>query len=117
MQAGRERRVLTPVQAAALFGCLDLREQVVSRLATWEGMRPGEILGLQLEDLDDDSLWVRRHLYRGDLNDPKDDRSARQVSADNWNEVSSRFVGSATANRIETQVGVSFGERYAHASR
>lgn len=77
---GRERRVLTPVQAAALFGCLDLREQVVSRLATWEGMRPGEILGLQLEDLDDDSLWVKRRLYRGDLDDPKNERSVRQVA-------------------------------------
>ena len=27
---------------------LGIREHVVARLATWEGMRPGEILGLQL---------------------------------------------------------------------
>jgi integrase len=43
-------------------------------------MRPGEILGLQLSDLDNDSLWVKRRLYRGDLDDPKNERSARQVA-------------------------------------
>lgn len=64
---GRDRHVLTSVQAAALIDCLDLREQVAVRLATWEGMRPGEILGLQLSDLDGDSLWVKRRLYKGDL--------------------------------------------------
>ncbi len=79
-QPGRERHVLTPVQAAALIDCLDLREQVAVRLATWEGMRPGEILGLQLSDLDGDSLWVKRRLYKGDLDDPKNRRSARQVA-------------------------------------
>ena len=39
------------------------------------------------------------------------------TGADNWNEVASRFVGSATANRIELELGVSFGERYTDASR
>jgi integrase len=77
---GRERRVMTPVQAAALVGCFNLREQVVARLATWEGMRPGEILALQPSDLDNDSLWVKRRLYKGDLDNPKNDRSARQVA-------------------------------------
>jgi integrase len=69
-----------PVQAGTLVDCLDLREKVVARLATWEGMRPGEILSLQLSDLDGDSLWVRRRLYRGELDDPKNRRSARQVA-------------------------------------
>ena len=43
-------------------------------------MRPGEILGLRVSDLDDDSLWVRRRIYKGDLDDPKSRRSARQVA-------------------------------------
>lgn len=77
---GRERRVLTPAQAALLVDCLDLREKVIARLATWEGMRPGEILGLRVSDLDADSLWVRRRIYKGDLDDPKSRRSARQVA-------------------------------------
>ncbi len=63
----RERRILTPGQAAILVDCLDLREKIIARLATWEGMRPGEILALQISDLDGDSLWVKRRLYKGEL--------------------------------------------------
>ncbi len=77
---GRERHVLSRGQSAILVDCLDLREKVVARLATWEGMRPGEILGLRVSDLDGDSLWVRRRLYKGELDDPKNKRSARQVA-------------------------------------
>ncbi len=77
---GRAREVLTPEQAAIMIGALDLRERVIARLATWEGMRPGEILALQLGDLDDDSVWVRRRVYRGDVDDPKTKRSNRRVA-------------------------------------
>jgi integrase len=79
-QPGRPRRVLTPSQATALIQLLGAREGVIARLATWEGMRPGEILALRISDLDGDSLWVKRRLYKGDLDDPKSERSARQVA-------------------------------------
>jgi hypothetical protein len=46
-RAGRDRLVLTPEQAVTMIGALDIREKVIARLATWEGMRPGEILALQ----------------------------------------------------------------------
>ena len=49
-QPGRHRRILTPALRARLLDLLDLREQVIARLATWEGMRPGEILALQIAD-------------------------------------------------------------------
>lgn len=79
-QPGRPRAVLTPSQAGALIQLLGLREGVIVRLATWEGMRPGEILALRVSDLDGDSLWVKRRLYKGDLDDPKNERSTRQVA-------------------------------------
>jgi len=79
-RAGRERLVLSPDQAVAMIAALDTRERVIARLATWEGMRPGEILALQLGDLDGDSLWVRRRLYKGDLDVPKTRRSSRQAA-------------------------------------
>jgi integrase len=41
---------------------LGIREHIIFRLATWEGMRPGEIVGLQLADFEGDSVWVRRRL-------------------------------------------------------
>jgi len=43
-------------------------------------MRPGEILALQLGDLDDDSVWVRRRVYKGDIDEPKTKRSTRRVA-------------------------------------
>jgi integrase len=43
-------------------------------------MRPGEILALKLGDMGLDCVWVRRRLYKGDLDDPKTQRSARQVA-------------------------------------
>jgi integrase len=46
--------------AAALF--TGTPRKVIVRPGTWEGMRPGEILALQLADLDDDSVWVRRRM-------------------------------------------------------
>ncbi|MEI9814246.1 MAG: site-specific integrase [Acidobacteriota bacterium] len=79
-QEGRSREVLTPDQAAILIGALELREKVIVRLATWEGMRPGEILALQMGDLDDDSVWVRRRVYKGDIDEPKTKRSTRRVA-------------------------------------
>ncbi len=77
---GRARHVLTQEQAVMMIGALELREQVIARLATWEGMRPGEILALQFGDMDQDSVWVRRRLYRGNLDEPKTKRSYRQVA-------------------------------------
>ena len=80
IKAGRARKVLTPEQSEVMISALGMREQIIVRLATWEGMRPGEILALQFGDLDEDCLWVRRRLYKGNLDKPKNERSARQVA-------------------------------------
>jgi len=79
-QEGRSREVLTPEQAAILIGALELREKVIAQLATWEGIGSGEILALQMGDLDDDSIWVRRRVYKGDIDEPKTKRSTRRVA-------------------------------------
>lgn len=79
-KAGREKRVMTADQTRILLNALALREQVIARLAIWEGMRPGEILALKLGDVGSECVWVRRRLYKGDLDDPKSKRSARQVA-------------------------------------
>ncbi len=79
-QVGRERKVLNSTELATMIGVLSLREQVIVRLATCEGMRPSEILALQLGDFEGDCIWVRRRLYRGKLDAPKTKRSYRQVA-------------------------------------
>jgi integrase len=77
---GVEKRVLTPEQAAQMLQALDLRERLIAKLATFEGMRPGEILALRFGDMDGESLWVRRRLYKGNIDSPKTRRSYRQVA-------------------------------------
>jgi len=76
----REKLVLTPEDINRIMSALDLRERLVVRLATFEGMRPGEILGLQIGDIDGQSVWVRRRVYKGNIDVPKTRRSIRRVA-------------------------------------
>src|SRR4030095_16329699 len=66
-RSGRERFVLTPQEAFKMIEVLDLREKLIARLATWEGMRPGEILALQVGDVGAESVSVRRRVYKGNI--------------------------------------------------
>ena len=58
-----------------------IRERLIFRLATIEGMRPGEILGLQLQDVGDNSVMRRNnaslgHEDQGHVNPKGGSRSA-----------------------------------------
>ena len=74
------RRILSPAQAQQILAVLDLREQLIVRLALFSGMRPGEILALQWKHVADDHVEVVQRLYRGKLDRPKSERSARNVA-------------------------------------
>jgi integrase len=74
------RRVLCPEQIEAILQVLDLREQLLVRLALFSGMRPGEILALQWKHVADDHVDVVHRLYRGKLDRPKSERSQRTVA-------------------------------------
>jgi len=56
-------------------------ERLIFRLATIEGMRPGEILGLQIADFLGQSLRVSRRIYRGTVDTPKMAANAKSLSA------------------------------------
>lgn len=77
---GREKRVLDPADLIRMLDALNLREQVILRLATCEGMRPGEILALQPADVHESFVSVTRRLYKGLIDSPKTKRSVRQVA-------------------------------------
>ncbi len=79
-QKGRKKLVLNPGQISSMLQAIEVREQLISRLAIFEGMRPSEILGLQRLDLDADSVWVRRRMFKSNIDTPKTDRSARRVA-------------------------------------
>jgi integrase len=74
------RRVLCPEQIQAILQVLDLREQLIVRLALFSGMRPGEILALQWKHVAEDHVEVVHRLYRGKLDRPKSERSQRTVA-------------------------------------
>ena len=82
-KSGRERLILTPQETLQMTEALDLREKLIVRLATWEGMRPGEILGLQVGDVGTESISVQRRVYKGNIDSPKTTRSIRQVALTN----------------------------------
>jgi len=76
----RSHKVLTAKQVQQILASLDLREQVVVRLAIHSGMRPGEIIALQWKHVKDDHVEVEQRIYRGKLDRPKTARSKRQVA-------------------------------------
>jgi integrase len=82
-RSSRERFILTPQESFKTIEVLDLREKLIARLAIWEGMRPGEILALQVGDVGAESVSVRRRVYKGNIDSPKTRRSIRQVAMTN----------------------------------
>src|SRR5262245_21591959 len=74
------RGVLCPEQIQSILRVLDLREQLIVRLALLSGMRPGEILALQWKHVASDHVAVVQRLYRGQLDRPKSERSQRTVA-------------------------------------
>jgi integrase len=59
--------------------CLEIRERLVLRLGTVEGLRPGEIMGLKCADVSEDGLSIERRIYRRVLDVPKSERGTRIV--------------------------------------
>jgi integrase len=114
---GRQRKLLTPEDSGKIVEVLEFREQLIARLATWEGMRPGEILALQLGDVEEDCVWVRRRLYKGDLDVPKTERSERQVALSYWDKGATGDVDRAVVSDRGERLAVSVRKRQAVTPR
>jgi integrase len=70
-------RVMTVEEVRKMFGVLELREQLIAKLAVLAGMRPGEIFGLKWSRLEANYADIRQRVYRGDVDSPKSVRSVR----------------------------------------
>ena len=66
-----EKLVLSSSQVRDALGVLDLRERLIFRLGVFEGMRPGEILALQLGHVEADSISIEQRVYKGKMDSPK----------------------------------------------
>jgi integrase len=70
-------RIMTFEEVRTLFGVLDVREQLIARLAVLAGMRPGEIFALKWQRLEAQYADIRQRVYRGDIDSPKSSYSVR----------------------------------------
>jgi integrase len=75
-----EKRVLTLPQATIILAALGLRERLSVKLAGICGMRPGEIAGLQWNNIGETALKVECRIYRGKIDTPKTAQSMRAVA-------------------------------------
>src|SRR6266852_9697259 len=64
-------KIMTVEEVRKLFGVLDVREQLIARLAVLAGMRPGEIFALKWARLEAQYADIRQRVYRGDIDTPK----------------------------------------------
>ena len=67
-------------EVALLFRVLDLREQLIAKLAVLAGMRPGEIFALKWCRLEREYAEIQQRVYRGDIDTPKTFKSIRQAA-------------------------------------
>jgi integrase len=70
-------RIMTMEEVRKLFGVLEVREQLIARLAVLAGMRPGEIFALKWGRLEAQYADIRQRVYRGDIDSPKSSYSVR----------------------------------------
>ena len=73
-------RVMSTSQIFDAVQVLPLRERLAFGLATFGGMRPGEILGLKWKHVRSDCVEVRQRIYRGKIDTPKTHKSNRLVA-------------------------------------
>ena len=70
-------RIMTMEEVRRVFSVLDVREQLIARLAVLAGMRPGEIFALKWKRLEAEYADVQQRVYRGDIDSPKSTYSVR----------------------------------------
>lgn len=68
---GKEKKVLSKEEILTALSALPLRERLIFRMALFDGMRPGEILAIQLGKLTGDSVMIDKRVYRGTMDTPK----------------------------------------------
>jgi hypothetical protein len=75
-------RPLTEKEVAQYLEVFDLREKLISRLAIFEGLRPGEILALRWKSLEGEILRVEQRVYKRVLDTPKNGKTREGAISD-----------------------------------
>jgi integrase len=71
------KRVTSPDEIRLALGVLDARERLIFRMAVFDGMRPGEILAIQLGKISGQSVLIDQRAYKGNIDTPKGRKGKR----------------------------------------
>jgi len=74
------KRVMSREDVVQFLAVLNLRERLISRLAIFAGMRPGEIFGLKWRHIAEQCAVIEQRIYRGRVGTPKSHRSVRTAA-------------------------------------
>jgi integrase len=74
------RSVMGKEDVKKCVAALPLRERLIFKLATFGGMRPGEIFALKWKHLSDESANIEQRVYRGKIDTPKTRTSKRVIA-------------------------------------
>ncbi len=66
---------------------LPVRERLFLALASWRGIRPGEIAALKVGDIREGSIHVSRRVYRGVIDSPKSKLGTRKIPLESLNQL------------------------------
>ena len=75
-------RPLTEEEVTTYLEAFGLREKLISRLAIFEGLRPGEILALRWRALAGDVIRVEERVYKRVFNTPKNGKAREGAISD-----------------------------------
>ena len=81
-QPGRAIRTLTEEEVMKYLEAFGLREKLISRLAIFEGLRPGEVLALRWKAFEGEAIWVEQRVYKRVLNTPKNGKPREGAVSD-----------------------------------
>jgi integrase len=81
-QPGRTMRPLTEEEVNQYLEVFDLREELIVRLAIFEGMRPGEILALRWKSVRDEMIRVEQRVYKRLFDTPKNGKTREGAISD-----------------------------------
>jgi len=81
-QPGRTMRPLTEEEVLQYLEVFDSRERLISRLAIYEGMRPGEILALRWKAIRRSAVLVEERVYKRVFDTPKNGKSREVALSD-----------------------------------
>jgi len=91
-QPGRTMRPLTEEEVVGYLEVFDLREKLISRLAIFEGMRPGEIFALRRKAINYDAIQVKERVYKRVLDTPKNGKAREGAISDGTSELLKQWM-------------------------